>query len=71
MSERDIQSEESPLEPLPERTRQWLVEIGIETPTQLRVIGPAAAFEMLRELHPEASPGLLGQLRQAARRRPA
>lgn len=45
-----------------------LAEIGIATREDLELIGVRAAYEMLRELYPDVTPRLLGQLERATRR---
>lgn len=44
----------------------WLEEIGITTRAELELIGAATAYEMIREVHPEAPMSLSGDLLRAA-----
>lgn len=56
-------------ESFPQEWREWLEELGITSSGEVRVLGPAAVYQMIQELHPEASPGLLAALRDATRRK--
>lgn len=54
------------LQGLDDKTLCWLEEIGITTRSELALIGAATAYEMIREVHPEATVSLAGELLRAA-----